>query len=215
MKKKITSLALALTMLLSALPAASAINAEPLSEFAGETVSVHVTQIGADGQVTEAYVDVDVPKNATAHEEQDLLQTAAIAAVDPVARFNKAAERLDDLFMGSQISLNTSYKSVWPIYMEHDYTRLVFQLNFGTITGNPTNVTLRLTDEDSNVFTLNGALNLEYNGKKSAEIIVYENRTYGGNKIPMHNGARLDMEGKVNSGEIVFAGFMVKGYYNA
>lgn len=212
--KKFVSILCAVALLVSALPAASAVSAEPLSEYAGETVSVHVTQIDIDGQTAEAYINVDVPKNATVLEAEDLLQAAAIATVDPVSRF-RAAEEVDYLYTVGGVRFTTSYKSIQSVYMEHDYTRLVFMFNFGTFTGNPTNVTLRLTDANSHTFTLNGELNPEYNGQKSAEIIIYKDRTYNGAKVPMYNGAYLGVEGKVDSGEIVFSGITAKGYYNA
>lgn len=210
--KKLVSILCAAALLVSALPAAAAV--EPLSEYAGETVSVHVTRVDAGGVISETCIDVDVPKNATVQEGQDVIQTAAIAAVSPATRA-VTEERFDDLCTASDAYLTTSYKFIRRLNMKHDYTRLVFQLNYGTITNNPTNVTLRLTDRNSNVFELDGELMTESNGKKSAEIIIYEDVNYNGKKIPMYNGTYLNMDGKVDSGTIAFAGFMVKGYYNA
>lgn len=76
MKKKLMSLVLAMTMILSAFPAASAVNAEPLSEYAGMTVPVQVVEETENG-LESHLIRVTIPKNATEGEASTLISAAS------------------------------------------------------------------------------------------------------------------------------------------
>lgn len=77
MKKKMMSLVLAMTMILSALPAASAVSAEPLSKYAGMTVPVQVVEETENG-LTSRVINVAIPEGATEAEENALVCAAAV-----------------------------------------------------------------------------------------------------------------------------------------
>lgn len=77
MKKKLMSLVLAMTMILSALPAAAAASTEPLSEKAGEVVLVQVVEETKSG-LTSRIIHVAIPENATKAEADTLVNAAAL-----------------------------------------------------------------------------------------------------------------------------------------
>lgn len=71
------SLVLAMTMILSALPAAAAASTEPLSEKAGEVVLVQVVEETKSG-LTSRIIHVAIPENATKAEADTLVNAAAL-----------------------------------------------------------------------------------------------------------------------------------------
>lgn len=73
--KKFVSVLCACAMLLSALPFASA--AEPLSEFAGQTISVQVSEVAETG-VDSRVIQVAIPEGATKAEEDAIVYAAAL-----------------------------------------------------------------------------------------------------------------------------------------
>lgn len=77
MKKKMMNLALVMVMVLSVLPAASAVSAEPLSQYAGQTVPIQVMEETANGWVTR-FVEVAIPEGATKAEELALTNSAVL-----------------------------------------------------------------------------------------------------------------------------------------
>lgn len=76
-RKKLVSILCAATLLVSALPAASAVSAEPLSEYAGKTIPVQVVKNTKDG-LTSHIVEVAVPPNTTKTEERTLINAVAL-----------------------------------------------------------------------------------------------------------------------------------------
>lgn len=74
--KKLVSILCAAALLVSALPAASAVNAEPLSKYAGKTIPVQVIEETETG-LTSRVINVAIPKGTTQEEEAVLLSRAA------------------------------------------------------------------------------------------------------------------------------------------
>lgn len=209
MKKKWMSFVLAAVLCVSLAAPASAAESRSISDAAGETVVVHVTHINADGKTTENYVNVDIPAAATSAMEEELIQTAALATINSAASTSTDF----DYLCQAAVNLTSTYKYLTSIYLEHDYTHIVFQFNGGTCTDNPTTVTLRLTDDSSNVFTLSSSLSVQTGDLKCAEVIIYNGRTYGGITATLFNGGYFEMDAKVNRGSASFTGFLVRGYY--
>lgn len=106
MKKKLMSLVLAMTMVLSALPAAAAVDAEPLSEYAGQTIPVQVvdvTENGCDSRI----IEVAIPDGATKTSVRAIMNAAAFGST---AR--SVNEMLYFLSVEENIVLNTTAKRV-------------------------------------------------------------------------------------------------------
>lgn len=74
--KKLLSVFCALSLLFAALPAASAVEREPLSEYAGQTITVQAIEQGEAGQVSRL-VEVAIPQGATASEARTLIYATA------------------------------------------------------------------------------------------------------------------------------------------
>ncbi len=210
--RKTISVLCSLAMIVSALPAASAVDAEPLSDAAGETVIVRVTNVQADGQTTQEQISVDIPEGATAAEEHNLIQAAALASVDGGTR--ATSESPDFLFEGG-CRLTSSFARMFSFSLPRDYDRLLFEFNGGTIiNNNPSVLYLRATNQNSTVFNFSAFLENQYNTSyKCADVYIYNGNTVGGNQVNLTGGSALTFEGRVNSGSISFAGLIVKGYY--
>lgn len=73
---KITSVLCAVAMLISALPAASAAEKEPLSQYAGQTITVQAVEETDDGLVSRL-VEVAIPEGATETEARTLILATA------------------------------------------------------------------------------------------------------------------------------------------
>lgn len=80
LSKKFVSVLCAVAMLVSALPAASAVSAEPLSEYAGKTLPVQVVEETESG-MTSRIIEVAIPEGATYAEERALVYSAAFGPV--------------------------------------------------------------------------------------------------------------------------------------
>lgn len=78
MSKKLTSILCAVALLVSALPAASAVSTEPLSEYAGQTIAVQAVDVSEAG-TTSRIVEVSIPENATEAEANALAYSAAFS----------------------------------------------------------------------------------------------------------------------------------------
>jgi len=74
MKKKLISVLCAVSMILAVLPAASA--AEPVSKYAGQTISVQVVEDTEAGMVSRI-IEVAIPAGATKSQETELIYAAA------------------------------------------------------------------------------------------------------------------------------------------
>lgn len=75
--KKLVSALCAMAMLVSALPAASAAEAEPVSEFAGKILPVQVVEETETG-MTSRIVEVAIPEGATKAEEDALVYSTVL-----------------------------------------------------------------------------------------------------------------------------------------
>ncbi|MCI9264262.1 MAG: hypothetical protein HFF06_06775 [Oscillospiraceae bacterium] len=210
--RKILSALCAAAVLTAALPTVSAAESRTLSDAAGETVVVHVTHIKADGRSSQTSVNVNIPENATSQEEHELIQSAALAAVDPISPLS-VSENFDWLYQGARVHLNSEYKDVTTIFLKHDYDRLVFEFNGGAYTGDPTVAFLRLTDASGHIFTSTGPLEYQYPDLRTAEVIIWDGEVFSGTSISFPNGSYFEVAAKINRGESTFAGFMIKGYY--
>lgn len=83
--KKMLSVFCALSLLLVALPAASAVESEPLSEYAGQTIAVQVVEdSGVD--LISRIVKITIPEGATEAEKDALIYTAVTGKTPLSAR---------------------------------------------------------------------------------------------------------------------------------
>lgn len=85
--KKLVSILCAVALLVSALPAASAVSAEPLSKYAGKTIPVQVVEETENG-LTSRVISVAIPEGATKAEENTLVCAAAVGRVPGRTRFS-------------------------------------------------------------------------------------------------------------------------------
>lgn len=76
LSKKLTSILCAAALLVSALPAAAAVSADPLSEYAGKTIPVQVVEETENG-MTSRVIEVAIPEGATKAEKDALVFSAA------------------------------------------------------------------------------------------------------------------------------------------
>lgn len=74
--KKLVSILCAVALLVSALPATSAVSAEPLSEYAGKTISVQVVEETERAPISRI-IEVAIPEGATLEEANALVRAAS------------------------------------------------------------------------------------------------------------------------------------------
>ena len=91
-RKKLVSILCAAALLVSALPAASAVSAEPLSEYAGKTIPVQVVEETENG-LTSRIISVAIPEGTTKVEE-DALVCAVVGRASGKTRSSNAASGL-------------------------------------------------------------------------------------------------------------------------
>ena len=76
-RKKLVSILCAAALLVSALPAASAVSAEPLSEYAGKTIPVQVVEETENG-LTSRIINVAIPEGTSPKGKDALVCAAAL-----------------------------------------------------------------------------------------------------------------------------------------
>lgn len=108
--KKLVSILCAVALLVSALPAAAAVSAEPLSKYAGKTVPVQVVEDTKDG-LTSHFIEVAIPKGATRTEENFIVYQAAFGKGE-TSTFSANAERFYDISYEENITLEDTAKWV-------------------------------------------------------------------------------------------------------
>lgn len=216
MKKKLMSLVLAMAMILSALPAAAA--AEPLSEYAGETVAVRVAHFHGDGEVTKETVEVNVPQRATKKDAQKLFNSAA----DSVAKVGGAAKSVESGEEGlgaySPVPVtNTFTRPIDPITLNRSYNSLRFQFHTGVKSGDATTLILKLDSILMEGVTTSKVLSYELGAdqteKAQVTIIVVDGESYIGGEAFFQNGDTIEVNCKVNRGSVRFGGLVISGTY--
>lgn len=164
MKKKMASLALVMAMLVSALPAASA--AEPVSKYAGKTITCAVYDADGDGTASRV-IEVAVPEGATDREVQELADAAVIGA-DPMplsadsVMTNTISMEYDIVINGSwatEVGRGTTSDEVNSLYVSFNKIQPTM--------GNASQVYVTVKNEDTNKtstrsFSLGGANTFAY-----------------------------------------------------
>lgn len=130
--KKFVSVLCACAMLLSALPFASA--AEPLSEFAGQTIPVQAVEETEDGLVSRV-IQVAIPKGATKAEEDALVYDAVFGAS---AAALSAQPRIAEIICNNheEIRVLGDEIKVAEGVMRHDYSQIVVDFVVESFSGN-------------------------------------------------------------------------------
>ena len=129
---KMISTFCAACMLLTALSATYALdNADPISEYAGQSVVCQVFT-EADGELTSRLVTVSIPAGATQSEEATLLITTAYG---PQTRSTRA---VDIISTQRDITITTSSTNVGSGTAVHNYARIHASFNIDTLGGNTT-----------------------------------------------------------------------------
>lgn len=121
--RKMLSVLCAAALLISALPAASAVEAEPLSEYAGKTLPVQVVEDTDNGLVSRI-VEVAIPEGATKAEEDALVYAAAFGT--PVTR---SANATDTISVEGDFYITNSNKKIGGGTLARDYKRIFVDVN--------------------------------------------------------------------------------------
>lgn len=214
--KKIVSVFCAVSMLLSICSFASAAETEPqLSACAGKTIHLHVTHVNFNGELTEDYLNVDIPEGATQKEELELVNSAASSTVSPTT-FSARANGIDEIAAWGGHTITTSYKTVGSVFLNRNYSSMRFYFNNATYTGAPTKITIRLAEGNSDGLVCTSSLSSsEVSGEDwiSGEVVIVNGLDYNGVPASFLRGDAFDLQCKVNSGSAKFAGIIVMGYY--
>lgn len=101
--RKTLSILCAIAMLSSALPTASAVSTQAISENAGKVIPVQVVEDTKNGQVSRI-IEVAIPQNATIEEENALIYSVAFGQ-DGATPFSANAETPYDISYEEDITL--------------------------------------------------------------------------------------------------------------
>lgn len=131
MKKKMMSLVLAMAMILSALPAASAVSADPLSEYAGQTIQVLAVDDTGDNTVSRI-VEVTIPAGATETEALTLIHATAFwtDTVSPLS-LNDSVTYLGEV---KNFSLYPNPRQFWSRTLPSTLNEIYFTFNMDYLT---------------------------------------------------------------------------------
>lgn len=214
--KKLVSILCAVALLVSALPAAAA--AEPLSEYAGETVAVRVAHFHGDGEVTKKTVEVNVPQRATKKDAQKLFNSAA----DSVAKVGGAAKNVESgthsFGAWSPVTVTDTFtQPIAPITLNRSYNSLRFQFHTGVVTDNATTLIIKLDSILMDGVTTSKVLSYELGAdqtqKAEVTIIVVDGESYLGREAFFQNGDTIEVNCKMNRGSVRFGGLTIDGTY--
>ena len=217
-RKKLVSILCAAALLVFALPAASAVSAEPLSEYAGENIVVRIAHFHGDGEVTKNVLTVDVPRQATKKEEQKLINSA----VDSVTKVGRTSASLEygDINIGAWAPVlvtDTYTRPIGPITLDHAFSSISFQFHTGAKTGDPTTLFLKMDSLDMDGVVTSGTFKYELGAdqteKAQVTIIVVDGEPYIGGTAKLQKGDTIEVNCKVNRGSVRFAGLVVDGEY--
>lgn len=205
--KKFVSVLCACAMLLSALPFASA--AEPLSEFAGQTIQVGVTHVAEDNTTRET-ISVYIPEGTSESEAGEIIYTAARGVNTASNSRSARSGKYDNIFTGGGATgyyLNTNWRTITKFTLTREYEEIAVSFgSFSNSTG-ASQISLMLGDTVTNVLSQTGKIT---NGV--CEIVFFNGGTYGG-EADFSSGKIFDLTCKLDSGTITCKSVQVWGQY--
>lgn len=165
--RKTLSALCAAAMLASALPVASAAEAEPMSEYAGKTIAIQVVEDNRDG-LTSRVVKVAIPEGATEAEKDALIYTAVTGKISLLAR-GEAVDFLDQSYANVdirhtpvQIAKGTTTMDIDELYVHMKFT--------GTL---PSGLQLQVRNSDNDTSNWNGNVEFVNTPDPYYEVIFY------------------------------------------
>lgn len=216
--KKLVSILCAVALLVSALPAASAISSEALSEYAGQNIAVRVAYVQGNGEVAKEIVSVDIPQRARQKDEINLIRTAVSATAKSISA-NTVGSKGEQITARAPVNVTTSYSTVdGPIELRRKYKSLWFAFNNGTYTGSPSILTLKLSGGGVDGVTSSKSIYFELGGdmteKANVDIVIVDGDSYQGTIANLWENDAFEVSCRVNRGTVRFAALAITGYYD-
>lgn len=133
--KKLISVLCAVSMILAALPAASAVEPKAaLSKVAGQTVPIQVVEETENGLVSRV-INVAIPAGATVEEETAIIHAAALGK-NAAVPFSASAS--DVISSESNLHITHNDVKIGGGILERDYKRIIVDVQIESIGGNTT-----------------------------------------------------------------------------
>lgn len=204
LSKKLTSILCAAALLVSALPAAAAVSADPLSEYAGKTIPVQVVEDTKDGLVSRI-INVAIPQGATKAEERAIIHAAAFGW-DLVSAHSENEVMLD-ICSKTNFTINKTATWVGGKRLTDDLVQIVFDFCIAKMDSN-TRLCAQVKNEtaDSTTDWVFDTETITFPGYEVERII------FKSSSIKMEAGDYISAYAKTNGGRIDLDYCYVTGY---
>lgn len=202
--KKLISVLCAVSMILSALPAASA--AEPVSKYAGKTISVQVVEDTEDGMVSRI-VEVAIPARATKSQETELVYAAAQGEeYAPLSSGIQPYATWDIISSENYFTLSGSKTKIGGGTLKQAYKRIAVSVE---VSKPDTTISIMLRNG-----TDGGESNWEDVNYSQVTAPVYIVMFYKSNKIQMTKGTPLEVYARTTGNRVDIGNCTVQGSPN-